>query len=99
MRQLCRNGTLNLKVNYMSNDNQFSTLHCVFDAIYKRVSDTHYSSPELENYLHTGGISYGTVWGHSFELITPRVMWPRKASTLPWNAREQGLYILNSYIL
>ena len=80
-------------------DYRFNTLHDVFDALYKRVSGTHYSSPELENYLHTGGISYGTVWGHSFELITPKGNVAKKGFHVTVERTEQGLYILNSYIL
>jgi len=86
----------------MSNENQhdrFNTLHDVFDALHKRIAGTHYSSPELENYLHTGGISYGTLWWHSFELITPKGNVAKKGFHVTVERTEQGFYILNSYIL
>jgi len=85
-----------------ANENQhdcFDTLHCAFDALHKRIAGTHYRSPELENYLHTGGISYGTVWQHSFELITSKGNVAKQGFHVTVERTEQGLYILNSYIL
>jgi hypothetical protein len=79
--------------------NGFETLHDVFEVLHATVAATHYSSPELDGYLHTGGINYGTCWGRSFELVTPKGNVARKAFHVTVERTERGLYNLNCSIL
>lgn len=58
-----------------------------------------YTSPQFENYLHTGSIAYGTSWQHSFELITAKGNVARKGLQMSVQRNDHGRYECYVYIL
>jgi hypothetical protein len=58
-----------------------------------------YSSPAFEEYLHTGGVSYGAEWRNSFPLITAKGNEARKYLNMVVNRNNEGTYECYVYIL
>ena len=78
----------------------FATLWNVFDYLqHKLKHTTHYSSEELAEYMHTGGINYGEGWSHTFELITPKGNLAKKCFHVYVCRNPNGTYSVDSYIL
>lgn len=65
----------------------------------KRLEASTYTSPEFENYLHTGGVGYGQEWTRGFELITPSGRVARKFLNMHVIRNEHGTYECYVYIL
>ena len=70
-----------------------------WDLFRSHIDKSQYTSPQFEDYLHTGGVPYGTSWKSSFELLTKKGNVSKKAFHVSIYRTENGLYEPNFYIL
>lgn len=75
------------------------TLWECFDQARARLEGSEYTSPEFDQYMHTGGVPYNSEWTRSFELITAKGNVARKGLQMHVIRNEWGTYECYTYIL
>ena len=75
----------------------FNTLWQAFDSILKDNKQAQLKSTEFENYLHTGGISYGESWQRSFKIDKLKGRNTKKLLHVYISRNRFGLYELIKY--